>query len=86
MGVFMDRFGPEYVWKKRKDENIFPMCAGTHLSVSPSVSHLLLLFLAVIVTDHRFGPGASAPPPLALPPSLPLFLPAEFDLHLHRTS
>ncbi|TNN58599.1 hypothetical protein EYF80_031219 [Liparis tanakae] len=49
-------------------------------------SHLFLFLLAVVVAHHRFGPGAAAPPPLSFPSSIPLFLPAQPDLHLHRAS
>lgn len=44
---------------------------------------LFLLLLAVVVAHHRFSPGAAAPPSLSFSSSLPLFFPAQLDLHLH---
>lgn len=46
------------------------------------VSYLLLFLLAVVVAHYRFGPGATAPPALALPSAL-LLLPPQLNLHLH---
>lgn len=50
----------------------------------PGFPHLLLLVLALVVTQEGFGASPPCPPAPALPTLWNLLLSAQTDLHLHR--